>query len=131
MDETKTQEKKKIVVIEDEEDLVSMYKEILTDAGFDVYTALNGSDGIKLVAEQHPALVLLDLMMPGMDGMQVLGQLKENPEKYGTGKVIILTNLSSEVTIKDSFTQKADGYLMKAELTPMQIVKEVQYFIDN
>src|SRR5579872_1994557 len=120
---------KKIVVVEDEKYIMDMYKEIMEGSGFNVRTAPNGETGLTVIEEFKPDLVMLDLMLPGIDGMEVLRTIKKSPEKYGNPIIVILTNLSNEVMIKDAFYEKADGYLMKTELTPEQVVSEIKGFL--
>ncbi len=124
---------KKILIIEDEVYLVELYKEILSDAGYQVVYAYNGEEGLGLIEKEKPNLVLLDLMLPTgtINGSNVLQTVKSDPEKYGTPYVLVLTNLTSDVVIKDMFEQKADGFLMKTELTPAQILKEVKNYLDK
>lgn len=117
---------KKIVVIEDEKYILEMYREILESSGFSVKAAPNGEMGLVVIEESKPDLVILDLMLPGIDGMEVLRLLKKDSDKYGNPLTVILTNLSNEVMIKDAYSEKADGYLMKTELTPEQVVKEIK-----
>lgn len=119
----------KILIVEDEIALLDLYEEVLKDAGFNVKKCCNGRDALSLLSKGNYDLVLLDLMMPEVDGIEVLKVVRSDPDKYGTPKIIILTNLSSDVTIKESFDSKADGYLMKTELTPNQIVEEVRSFL--
>ena len=76
-------------------------------------------------------LVLLDLMMPGMDGLDVLKQMREDTKKYGEKPVVVLTNLSSERVIKEAFERGANGYLMKTELEPDQVVSEITTVLDG
>jgi DNA-binding response OmpR family regulator len=122
---------KKILVIEDEEPLVELYKEILEDAGFKVKYAYSGDEGAELAAKEKFNLILLDLMLPtgSMNGTYVLSLIKGDKDKYGDPLVVVLTNLTNEAVIKDVLEQKADGFLMKTELTPEQIVKEVQNYL--
>lgn len=120
---------KKILVVEDEKYIMDMYKEIMEETGFNVRTASNGENGLVQIAEFKPDLIMLDLMLPGIDGMEVLRQVRRSPETYGSPIIIVLTNLSNEVMIKDAFAEKADGYLMKTELTPEQVVNEVREFL--
>lgn len=120
------EQKKKILVVEDEKYLLEMYSEILRDAGYEVSTAEDGDMGLKAAGEDKFDLIVLDLMMPHTDGMQVLTEINGNAEKYGNPPVIVLTNVSSEVAIKNAFAQKAYKYLMKSELTPQQILDEVK-----
>ena len=122
---------KKILVVEDEEPLVELYKEILEDAGFKVKYAYSGDEGAELAAKEKFNLILLDLMLPtgSMNGTYVLSLIKGDKDKYGDPLVVVLTNLTNEAVIKDVLEQKADGFLMKTELTPEQIVKEVQNYL--
>jgi CheY-like chemotaxis protein len=125
--------KKKILIIEDEEALVDLYKEILEDAGYDVKFSYSGDEGAEMASKERFDLILLDLMLPtgSMNGTYVLSLIKGDKDKYGDPIVVVLTNLTSEVVIKDVMDQKADGFLMKTELTPEQIVKEVQNYLSN
>ncbi len=124
---------KKILIVEDEESLVELYKEILEDAGFKVKYAYSGDEGAEMASKEKFDLILLDLMLPtgSMNGTYVLSLIKGDKDKYGDPIVVVLTNLTSEVVIKDVLEQKADGFLMKTELTPEQIVKEVQNYLSN
>jgi DNA-binding response OmpR family regulator len=124
---------KKILIVEDEESLVELYKEILEDAGFTVKYAYSGDEGAEMASKEKFDLILLDLMLPtgSMNGTYVLSLIKGDKDKYGDPIVVVLTNLTSEVVIKDVLEQKADGFLMKTELTPEQIVKEVQNYLLN
>jgi DNA-binding response OmpR family regulator len=124
---------KKILIIEDEVYLVELYKEILSDAGYQVFYAYNGEEGLAIVEKEKPDLILLDLMLPTgtINGSNVLQTVKSDPGKYGTPYVLVLTNLTSDIVIKDMFEQKADGFLMKTELTPAQILKEVKNYLER
>jgi len=124
-------DRKRIVIIEDEKYILDMYAEIMQSSGFQVRTASTGELGLKCIAEFKPDLIMLDLMLPGIDGMEVLRVVRREAEKYGKPLIIILTNLSNEVMIKDAFYERADGYLMKTELTPEQVVNEVKGFFTN
>lgn len=117
-----------VLVVEDEGALLDSYAEILDDGGFEPMKAIDGYKGLDLLAANKDVvdLVLLDLMMPGMDGLDVLKQVREEPKKYGSMPIIVLTNLSSERVIKEAFERGANGYLMKTELEPDQIVGEIK-----
>jgi CheY-like chemotaxis protein len=115
----------KILIVDDEPDLRLMFKDILDTFG---YVTDEAEDGIECLAKLENGdydLILLDLMMPRMDGMEALGKIRQEPEKYGSVPVLILTNLTSDVAIKEGFERKADGYLIKTELTPEQVVAEI------
>jgi len=120
---------KNILIVEDEKDLADIYNEILSDEGYKVDMAENGKVGLEKIKAKKYDLILLDLMMPEVDGTEVLKTIRADKDTYGSPKVIVLTNLSSEVVIKESFSEGADGYLMKTELVPEQIVSEIKGFL--
>jgi two-component system response regulator (stage 0 sporulation protein F) len=117
-----------VLIVEDEAGLLDSYGEILEGGDFEVMKSPDGYKGLdKMEANKGVIdIVLLDLMMPGMDGLDVLTKIREKPDKYGDMPVVVLTNLSSERIIKEAFERGANGYLMKTELEPGHIVSEVQ-----
>ncbi|MFC1780099.1 response regulator [Patescibacteria group bacterium] len=117
---------KKVLVVDDEPDLRMMFKDILGTFGYKTEEAGDGVECLEMLTKETYDLILLDLMMPRMDGMETLTRIKQDPEKYGKAPVLILTNLTSDVAIKEGFERKADGYLIKTELTPEQVVKEIE-----
>lgn len=124
-------EKKKVLIVEDEEMLLDSYAEILESENFDVYRANDGYKGLELL-ETHKgelSLVVLDLMMPGLDGLEVLRIKTENKEKYGESPVLVLTNMTSEKAIKEAFDIGAVSYLIKTEMDADSLVKEVNKII--
>jgi CheY-like chemotaxis protein len=74
-------------------------------------------------------LVLLDLMMPGVDGLEVLRTVKNNEEKYGSFPIVIITNMTSENVIKEAFDLDAVSYLVKTDLDYKGLIKEVDKFL--
>ncbi|RJR27861.1 response regulator [candidate division WWE3 bacterium] len=118
----------KILLIEDEVLILRMYEKIFSYEGFTVITSENGIDGMEKAKAEKPSLILLDIMMPKMDGLRVLESLKQDPETRDI-PVVILTNLSSDVVIKDAFSKGAAGYLVKSEIINDKIVEEVKQYI--
>ena len=121
----------KILIVEDEAALLDLYEEVLRDAGFEVSKSSNGRDALSMLSKDKFDLILLDLMMPEVDGIEVLKTVRSDADRFGNPKIVILTNLSSDITIKESFDARADGYLMKTELTPYQIVDEIKSFLNK
>lgn len=115
---------KTVMIIEDEPDVLAVYAQVLKEAGYSVVEATNGIEGLKVARSVHWDLLLLDIMIPGEDGMHVLKTLKEDKDLHFK-PVILLTNLDSESIINESFNLGADGYLIKSEITPDKIVTEV------
>jgi len=105
---------KKILIIEDDEDLRFLTSDMLKKEGFEVIEAEDGIIGLSLAQEEHPDLVLLDLEIPGMDGMNVLEKLKEKKETALT-PVIIFSNTSEITRIGKAMDQGVFQYLTKSD----------------
>ncbi len=116
--------KNNILIVEDENDIRSIYVEVLKGAGYNMDEAGDGETGMNKIKNTDWDLLLLDIMLPGRDGLKILKDLKENPQ-FKKGPVIALTNLNSENIIQEVFSSGADGYLIKSEVTPDKIVEEV------
>ncbi len=121
-------DKKKILIIEDDQDVRELYAEVLRDEGFTVEEAVDGQSGLAKVLAGSYDLLLLDIMLPKFDGLEVLKTIKEKAEVKSI-PVILLTNLGREAIIKEGFSLGADGYLIKSEHTPEEIVQEVKKFL--
>ena len=115
----------KIVVIEDEADLRFIYKLKLERTGFEVRDAGGGAEGFKIIAEFRPDLVLLDLLMPGMSGTEMLARLREQ-EWASNIRVVVLTNISKTEAPAALRFLSVDRYIVKAHHTPAQIAEIVQ-----
>ncbi len=112
---------KKILCIEDESFISELYARALRRAGYDVTTLISGIDGLRAAQSNEYDIILLDLMIPGMTGFEVLRQLRNRPDPL-KAKVLITTNLDQTEDSKDELESMADGYLIKAEFTPRQLV---------
>jgi len=110
----------KIAIVEDEAAIASMYQTELQNAGFEIGVAGNGRAGLDLCEKMRPDLVLLDMMMPEMDGKEMLGKMRETDWGKDT-LVIMLTNLSQHEAQMQMGQSKFDGYAVKAYYTPRQI----------
>ena len=126
-------EKNVVLVIEDETALLDSYAEIIEGGDFTVIKAPDGYKGLDTLKQNKGIvdLILLDLMMPGMDGLDVLEQIRGDAGTYGNAPIIVLTNLSSERVIKEAFERGANGYLMKTEIEPENVVSEIRTVIDS
>ncbi len=118
----------KVLIIEDEADIRAVYAEILRDEGFEVIEAGDGSSGLQKAFDIAWDILLLDIILPGSDGVNVLKKVKAN-EALKDKPVILLTNLGAEKVINDCFSLGAAGYLIKSEITPDKIVEEVKNFL--
>lgn len=111
----------KVAIVEDELAICQIYQFKLENEGFTVKTAHNGKDGLKLIEEFMPDLVLLDLRMPVMTGDAMLEKLRS--EDWGSSiRVIVLTNISKEEAPRSLRFLAVDRYIVKAHHTPSQVV---------
>lgn len=120
----------RILLIEDDTFIQEMYQEELKRAGFSVSAYESGEEGLQALQQNQFDLVLLDIMLPGMNGLEALKQIKANPQTKNL-KVVILTNLGQEAIIKEGFKIGAIGYLIKSAYNPDQIVQEVKRFAND
>src|SRR6185369_13158707 len=120
----------KAVVVEDDSDLQFIYKLKLERAGFEVAVAGNGADGLAVVEEVRPHIILLDLMMPVMSGSEMLARLRA--ESWGSDiRVVILTNISKDEAPPALRFLHVDRYVVKAHHTPAQIVQIVHEVLET
>jgi DNA-binding response OmpR family regulator len=124
MDEQKT----KVLIVEDEEILLTALCEELKQEGFDAIGAKDGMEGVEKAASEKPELILLDLVMPRLDGIGALKQLKENPETQNI-PVVILTNLSDYDKVSDALSLGAMDYLVKANYRLEELVTKIKTVI--
>lgn len=119
------EEKKKILVVDDEGSVLKVLCNKLTHEGFLVFAAVDGVGGLKLAFENHPDLILLDIIMPRMDGMEMLSKLRA--DQWGKDvPVILLTNLNEPGKVADALAHKVHEYLVKVDWTLENIVKKIK-----
>jgi DNA-binding response OmpR family regulator len=114
-----------ILVIEDEQFLRNLISEKLRHEGYAVRAAIDGEDGLRMAREAPPALILLDLLLPGIDGFEVLRRLKKDRESAGV-PVLVLSNLGQREDIDRAMALGAEGFLIKANFTPGQVVEKIK-----
>jgi CheY-like chemotaxis protein len=112
-----------VLVVDDHEDNVAIVSRILLDRGYEVRIARDGPGALESVRQQRPDVVLLDMMMPGMDGMQVLDHLKRNPGS-GSIPVVMVTAKSEDRDVLAGYESGADYYITKP-FTARQILYAV------
>ena len=118
----------KILLVEDDSLLAELYKRQFVLAGLEIVIATNGEEGLSLLGKDHYDVVLLDVLLPDIDGIEVFRRMKVQ-EATRNIPVVFLTNLSQEDTIEKAFKMGAKGYLVKASYTPDQVVNEVRNFL--
>lgn len=116
---------KKILIIEDDKFLRELIAQKIVKEGYDISEAIDGEEGIKKIKEEKPDMVLLDLILPGMDGFEVLSKMKEDPF-LAQIPVIILSNLGQKDDIEKGLKLGAADYLIKAHFTPGEIIEKIK-----
>lgn len=117
----------KILLVEDDKDLLNIYREELKYSGIDFDIAETGKDAIDKDASFEYDVILLDIMLPDIQGLEVLKKVKmRNKDK----KVIIISNLEVPAMINEAYSLGVSAYLIKAELLPSQIIEEVRRVLE-
>lgn len=116
---------KKILIVEDERSMVDVIKDKLTQEGFTVLVAYDGLEGLGAAFKERPDMILLDILMPKMDGITMLKKLREN--NWGkSAKVVVLSNLSSDQAVSDSLKNGVYDYLIKTDWHLNDLVKVIK-----
>lgn len=116
---------KKILLVEDEASIADVFKDQLTLGGFDVDIALGGAQALEMLKAKSYDLMLLDLVMPEVDGLAVLQTIKEKPEEYHQIPTIALTNVTSDDVKKEVERYNLKGYLSKLSLKPQILIETI------
>lgn len=115
---------KRILLAEDDIFVRDMYSVRLKKDGYEVKTVKDGRQALEWLSKNTPDIILLDIMMPFMDGLEVLAEIQKN-ENLNTIPVIMLTNLSEGEDIRKALTLGASDYIIKSHFTPSEIVSKV------
>lgn len=116
----------RILIVEDEQYLRDLYAELLKSEGHQIELAQDGEKALELMQKGGYDLVLLDLILPKISGVEILKSLQEKHSENENKTILILTNVAKDSTIADAVTLGIKGYLIKSELTPQQLVEEVK-----
>jgi DNA-binding response OmpR family regulator len=119
---------KRILIVEDDEFLAEIYNREFLSAGYECQIAADGERALSMMKESNYDLILLDIMLPKMDGLTVLEHIRKD-SKTAKVPVVILSNLSQDSTVKQGLALGANGYLLKAQYLPQQAVNEVKKFL--
>jgi len=104
----------RILVVDDDRDLVALLERILVAEGYQVATAFDGSSALVFLDQQRPDLIILDIMMPGIDGLEIISSVRQNHDI----PIIMLTAKKDVATMRDAFAAGADDYVSKPFRTP-------------
>lgn len=123
---------RKILVVDDEPDARDLFAELLrTNPNYQVETAADGNEALSQCEKFKFDLVLLDIVMPNLDGVDTLSTMKSNPGKYGTPVVIMLTNIGGDIAIQEAIKLGAVGYKLKIDTEPEELLETVEKAIAN
>jgi len=114
---------KKILIIEDDTYIRELYEDIFKEKGFVIDSAVDGEEGLVKIKGGAYNLILLDIMLPKVDGLGVLKELKH--AKINHGPIVLLTNLGHDPIVKEGVNLGAVAYLIKSDLTPDQLIEKV------
>ncbi len=117
---------KRILVIDDDQNTRNLYQTILTEAGYQIVLAADGSEGLTKCQEGGYDLVLLDVMLPKMDGIALLGELKKNPPKIPNKNIYLLTNLSHDPILKEAISLGVKDVILKTDVNPEELTAKVK-----
>jgi DNA-binding response OmpR family regulator len=121
---------KKILIVEDDQYIRELYVEILEEEGFYVEHAADGETGYKKIFQGGYDLVLLDIMLPKMDGLTILTKIKtETPPMNQNRAIVVLSNLGQEKKIAKAITLGAGVYIIKSDYTPAQVINKVKEYL--
>jgi len=115
---------KTISIVEDDKFLRELIAQKLTKEGYEILTAIDGEEGITQIKEKKPDLVLLDLILPGIDGFEVLSRMKADSD-LAKIPVVILSNLGQKEEVERGLKLGAVDYMIKAHFTPREIIDKV------
>ncbi len=117
---------KKILIVEDDRFISEMYARTLRKNGFEVTECVTGPDGLAKAKEGGWSYILLDIMLPDKTGVEVLQELRGDGKPHNSTKIIIITNFEQDDATRQAMEKLADGYLIKAEITPRRMLEIVQ-----
>lgn len=114
---------KKILIVEDDRFISEMYARTLKNNGFEVVESITGPEGLALAELGGWSYILLDIMLPDKTGVEILQELRVTGKDDGSTKIIIMTNFEQDDATRQAMEELADGYLIKAEITPRRLLE--------
>jgi len=123
--------KGRVIIIDDDKDLLEVYEKKFIADGYEVEIAANGAWGLRLLKEKDFDLVVLDMAMPAMNGLEMLREIQEEKEKKGHPKVIALSNTALEEEMLEMRQAGADKCFIKIQVTPAQISEAADLLLNK
>lgn len=120
----------KLLIVEDDELMLRMYTKLLSYVGFDTVVAKDGEEGLQKARTEKPSLIVLDIMMPKVNGLDVLKTLKSERETQNI-PVVLLTNVSDDNILTEALKLGATGYLIKSQIANNELVDEIKQYLSE
>lgn len=120
---------KNIIIIDDDQYIRELYEEILKEAGYEVDTAKDGLEGFEKLHEGGYDMVVMDVIMPKLDGIGILTKLEEEPPKKKNGPIVLLTNLANDPAVEEAMQKGAESFFIKANITPEDFLNKVKSLV--
>ena len=124
-DSEQKEKKASILIIEDDKFLRELLSRKLEKSGFNISMVIDGEEALRKIKEEEYEIILLDLVLPGVDGFEILKEIKKNPKTSKT-PVIILSNLGQQEEVERGLRLGAVDYLIKAHFTPDEIIQKIE-----
>jgi CheY-like chemotaxis protein len=123
---------RKILIAEDDFFIRDIYSKVFSLSGYDVKVAVDGMDALEKIKAEPFEMILLDIMMPRMTGIDVLKNVRTLSTPAKSTPIFIITNLGQQNVIEEAFKLGMDGYILKSQVSPQQIVDEINnYFLNK
>jgi len=123
--------KKILLLVEDEKEIREVYQTSLLEAGYIVDCAVNGKAALEKIESTKYDLILLDIMMPEMNGYEVMARLNKDHKMPVQTPIVLLTNLVNDNIVKDMMRLGASSYIVKVDITPEQLLEKVKQHIHH
>lgn len=120
---------KRILIIDDDTSVRMLFTDTLTDEGFEVETAVDGIEGLEKLKQGGFDLVLLDVMMPKLDGIGILTELADHKPTKENKKIVLFTSLHDDPAVKEGLTKGAHGFIVKSDYTPEVLIAKIKSFL--
>jgi DNA-binding response OmpR family regulator len=122
---------KNVIIVEDDAMIRELYVTVLVDSGYNIETAISADELYQKLVNFHADCILLDLMLPGVSGLEILQELKSNPAHNAqTAKIVLLTNMSQGNVRDNAIKSGADAYVIKADILPTELPKIISSLED-
>ena len=124
-------DKKRILLVEDDQYTRELYEEVIKGEGYALDSATNGEEGLEKIKAGGYNLILLDVMMPKMSGLEVLRAVKNDPPKVNNGPIVILTNLTNDPILNQAYGLNARDFLVKSDITPGDLLEKIKGYLEE